>query len=226
MNAARGIDALLFDFDGTIWDSEAAVFHAYRRLYEEHGFELPIDRWIAGVGTLDGFDPADELEVLLGREIDHGGSDPWSSLEDVGLRPGVRRYLEEADDRGWSLGIVSSNSADWVGPHLVRLGIADVWDAIVTADGDVEIAKPNPHLYREALHRLGAEPSRAVAIEDSTHGVVAAKAADLFCVAVPNEVTERLDLSAADVVVHSLEELPLDRLVAMVVARDAEPRHG
>jgi HAD superfamily hydrolase (TIGR01509 family) len=212
-----GIDALLLDFDGTIWDSEAAVFRAYRELYADHGFELPIDRWVAGVGTLDGFDPADELEALLGRAIESDAIDPWASLEHIGLRPGVRGYIDGARIRGLSLGIVSSNSAEWVRPHLVRLGIADVWDVILTADGDVAIAKPDPHLYREALRRLGVDASRAVAIEDSTHGIAAAKAAGIFCVAVPNEVTRRLDLSAADVLVGSLDELPLDRLLDMAV---------
>jgi HAD superfamily hydrolase (TIGR01509 family) len=211
----RAIEALLFDFDGTIWDSEAAVFNAYRRLYEEHGHELPVDRWTSGVGTLDGYDPAEELETLIGRELDDAVTDPWASLDHVDLRPGVRAYLDGALDRGIALGIVSSNSADWVRRHLLRLGIADGWEAIVTADGDASIAKPNPVLYREALTRLGAEPARTIAIEDSPNGISAAKAAGIFCLAVPNEVTERLDLTAADVVVRSLEDLPLDELIAL-----------
>jgi HAD superfamily hydrolase (TIGR01509 family) len=214
-----GIEALLFDFDGTIWDSEAAVFNAYRRLYEEHGHELPVDRWTSGVGTLDGYDPAGELETLIGRELDDAASDPWASLDHVDLRPGVRAYLDRASDRGIALGIVSSNSGEWVRRHLLRLGIADGWHAIVTADGDASIAKPNPVLYREALTRLGAGPASAIAIEDSPNGIAAAKAAGIFCLAVPNEVTERLDVSAADVVVRSLEELPLDDLIALAERR-------
>jgi putative hydrolase of the HAD superfamily len=216
---ARSIEALLFDFDGTIWDSEAAVFNAYRRLYEEHGHQLPVDRWTSGVGTLDGYDPAGELETLIGRELDHTTSDPWATLDHVDLRPGVRAYLDGASERGISLGIVSSNSAEWIQRHLLRLGIADRWQAIVTADGDASVAKPNPVLYREALTRLGADPANAIAIEDSPNGIAAAKAAGIFCLAVPNEVTERLDVSAADLVVRSLEELPLDDLIALARRR-------
>jgi putative hydrolase of the HAD superfamily len=216
-----GIRALLFDFDGTIWDSEAAVFNAYRRLYEEHGHELPVDRWTSGVGTLDGFDPAEELEVLIGRELDDSASDPWASLDDVDLRPGVRDYLDGARERGIALGIVSSNSAEWIQRHLLRLGIADDWQAIVTADGDRSVAKPNPVLYRDALTRLGAAPADAIAIEDSPNGIAAAKAAGIFCLAVPNEVTERLDVSAADLVVRSLDELPLEDLLALAERRDS-----
>jgi putative hydrolase of the HAD superfamily len=214
---ARAIEAILFDFDGTIWDSEAAVFHAYRELYERHGHTLPVERWVQGVGTLDGYDPADELELLLGRELD-APVDPWERLQHVGLRPGVRAYIDGARARGIALGIVSSNSARWIGPHLDRLGVADVWGTIRTADGDAALAKPNPRLYEQALEDLRVMASRAIAIEDSTHGVAAAKAAGLFCVACPNEVTERLDLSAADVLVRSLEELQLDRLLALAAA--------
>ena len=70
---------------------------------------------------------------------------------------------------------------------------------------------PSPH--REALRIVGANPRAAVAIEDSPHGIAAAKAAGIFCVAVPNEVTIALDLSAADLRVASLEELPLEELL-------------
>jgi HAD superfamily hydrolase (TIGR01509 family) len=212
VDTPHAIVALLFDFDGTIWDSEAAVFNAYRRLYEEHGHELPVDRWTSGVGTLDGYDPAEELEVLIGRELDEA-SDPWASLDHVDLRPGVQDYLDGARERGIALGIVSSNSGEWVRRHLQRLGIGEGWRAIVTADGDRSIAKPNPVLYRRALAQLGADPAGAIAIEDSPNGIAAAKAAGVFCLAVPNEVTERLDVSAADLVVRSLAQLPLGDLI-------------
>lgn len=224
MNGELSIDALLLDFDGTIWDSEGAVFRRYHRLYEDHGLELPVDRWIEGVGTLGGFDPIDELEALLGRAVAADLVDPWDELSGVGLRPGVAAYIDQARRRGLRLGIVSSNSADWVGPHLLRLGIADVWDVVLTADGDRSIAKPSPHLYREALERLGIAPSQAIAVEDSTHGVAAAKGAGVFCVAVPNEVTRRLDLSAADLVVESLQHLPLE--VLLTRAANGRRSHG
>jgi beta-phosphoglucomutase-like phosphatase (HAD superfamily) len=70
-------------------------------------------------------------------------------------------------------------------------------------------------LYVEALERLGVGPEEAIAFEDSPNGVAAAKAAGIFCVAVPNSVTARLDLSHADLVVESLGDLPLDELPAL-----------
>jgi HAD superfamily hydrolase (TIGR01509 family) len=224
MDERTPVAALLFDFDGTIMDSETGVFEAYRALYREHGHELGLDEWASGIGTLGGFDPVAELEARLGRAIDRAVLE-GRSWEDIaaagepGLRPGVGRYVEEARRRGIALGIVSSNDRAWVDRHVGRLGVGDAWDAIVTADGDEERAKPSPELYLEALADLRVEASEAVAVEDSPNGIAAAKGAGLFCVAAPNDVTASLDLSAADVVVRSLEELPFDRLLELAAAR-------
>jgi beta-phosphoglucomutase-like phosphatase (HAD superfamily) len=229
MREAGPIRALLFDFDGTLWDSESAVFDAYRRLYAAHGHDLPVDAWAAGVGTLGGFDPVADLEARLGHELRQAAADgaSWDrvvgSLDEIGLRPGVRAYVDEAVTRGLALGIVSSNDRDWVEEHLRRLDVADVWGVITTADGDMERAKPSPAMYLEALAALDAAASEAVAIEDSPNGIASAKAAGVFCLAVPNEVTAGLDLSAADLAVDSLDDLPLAELLeAASASRGAE----
>jgi len=130
------------------------------------------------------------------------------------LRPGVLEYLEASGGRGLATAIVSSGERWWVDRHLGRLERAEHFDAIVTADGDRERAKPRPTLYLEALSLLGLAADEAVAFEDSVNGVRAAKAAGLFCVAVPNGVTAAMALDEADVVVPSLAELPLESLLA------------
>jgi HAD superfamily hydrolase (TIGR01509 family) len=220
MAGGPGVAALLFDFDGTIMDSETAVFDAYRRLYADHGHELRLDEWAGGIGTLGGFDPVADLEARLGRAIDEAalGGRSWEDIAAAGdpeLRPGVLAYVDEARARGISLGIVSSNDRSWVDRHIERLGVAGVWGVIATADGDETRAKPSPDLYREALSVLGVEPAAAVAVEDSPNGIAAAKSAGLFCVAAPNDVTADLDLSAADVVVPTLADLPFERLLEL-----------
>jgi len=222
MHEPTRVTALLFDFDGTIMDSETAVFEAYRRLYEEHGHELSLEDWAAGIGTLGGFDPVEELEARLGREIEEAvlAGRAWEDIAgEPDLRPGVRAYVDEARARGIPLGIVTSNDRAWVDAHIERLELADVWGTIATADGDESRAKPNPSLYLEALSDLRADAHGAVAIEDSPNGIAAAKAAGTFCVAAPNDVTAQLDLSAADLVVTSLEALPFDALLGRVAAR-------
>src|SRR5438477_3164292 len=157
MPSRRSVRALLFDFDGTLWDSESAVFDAYRKLYATHGHDLPAKEWARGVGTLGGFDPVADLEMRLGRALEEGlaGDVGWDQivggLDHIGLRPGVRPYIDRARALGIALGIVSSNERDWVEEHLRRLGVADVWDVVLTADGDETRAKPSPVLYKEAL---------------------------------------------------------------------------
>jgi beta-phosphoglucomutase-like phosphatase (HAD superfamily) len=98
--------------------------------------------------------------------------------------------------------------------HLKRLERAVGWDAIVTADHDEVRAKPAPTLYLEALELLGIPPHAAVAFEDSPNGVRAAKAAGIYVVGIPNNVTRSFGLDEADVVVDSLAALPPEDLIA------------
>jgi putative hydrolase of the HAD superfamily len=220
------IRALLFDFDGLIVDTETPSLASWQELYRAHGQELTLDRWSAAIGTIDGFDPVAHLEELAGP-IDRDTALSQRRERDLALcdvedlRPGVLGYLEEARRRGLAIAIVSSASRDWIDRHLTRLERTEHFDEIVTADGEVARAKPLPVLYLEALERLGLSAREAVAFEDSPNGVRAAKAAGLFCVAVPNGVTAALGLDEADLVVPSLEQLPFEQLLRVAAPAEA-----
>lgn len=213
--ALRG---LLFDFDGLVVDTETPSLAAWQELYREHGHELPLDRWATVIGTVGAWDPFELLEELAGP-VDRRALDARRLARELELgeieelRPGVLDLLGEARRRGLATAIVSSSSRRWVDRHLGRLERAGDFDAIVTADHDPERAKPHPTLYVEALSLLGLAAGEAVAFEDSPNGILAARAAGIFCVAVPNRVTRMLALDAADLVVPSLAELPFDELL-------------
>jgi HAD superfamily hydrolase (TIGR01509 family) len=213
------VRGLLFDFDGLIVDTETTSLASWQEIYREHGHEVPLDRWATIVGTIGGFDPLAHLVELAGP-LDRDAVDArrlgrrLELAEIEVLRPGILEYLEEARELGLATAIVSSSSRAWVDDHLARLERAEHFDAIVTADHDPERAKPRPTLYLEALDRLGLRAEEAIAFEDSPNGVRAAKAAGLFCVAVPNGVTASLRLDQADLVVESLADLPLGELLA------------
>jgi HAD superfamily hydrolase (TIGR01509 family) len=219
------VEALLFDFDGTLIDTEGPSYRAWQELFADYGHELALERWVARVGTIGGFDPIEELEDLVGAQVDRDAvSEARARRRDELvaselLRAGVREYLDDARRLGLHVGIVTSGPREWVAHHLDRLGEADGWDCIVCADYDPTVAKPAPTLYVRALAALGVEPDEAVAIEDSSNGVRAAKAAGLFCVAVPNPVTVGLDLSGADLVVDSLAALPLSDVLSLAERR-------
>jgi putative hydrolase of the HAD superfamily len=214
------IRGLLFDFDGLLVDTETPSRLAYEELYREHGHELPLDKWATLVGTIGAsFDPDDHLEQLVGRPLDREHMSRWlrarehelCDLED--LRPGIEDYLAEAERRGLATGIVSSSTREWITRHLERLDRANGWGVIMTADGDTKRAKPRPTLYLEALDALGLTSDEAIAFEDSLNGVRAAKAAGLYCVAVPNSITATFALDEADLVIESLDEVPLAQLL-------------
>jgi HAD superfamily hydrolase (TIGR01509 family) len=185
-------------------------------VYERHGHDLTLDLWSAAIGTIEGFDPVRHL-AGLGVVVDEEALEErrrrdldLCDLEE--LRPGVTELLGEADARGLAKAIVSSSSDWWIERHLQHRGVLDRFDELVCANGDAARAKPRPTLYVEALERLRIEPGEGVAFEDSPNGVAGAKAAGLYTIAVPNEITGLLDLSEADRVLGSLEEVDLRAL--------------
>lgn len=215
------VRAFLFDFDGLLLDTELASRAGWQLLYREHGHELPVDLWATLVGTTHApWSPMEHLEELVGAPLDRDAlnerrrAHQLTLIEAEELRPGVAEYLAAARELGLKRAIVSSSNRGWVDTHLRRLEQAVGWDAICTADGDRARAKPAPVLYLEALRLLGVGADEAVAFEDSPNGVLAAKAAGVFCVAVPNEVTRELGLAEADVVLDSLADLPPEALLS------------
>jgi HAD superfamily hydrolase (TIGR01509 family) len=217
------VKLVVFDFDGLILDTEVPVYDAWQEIYGDHGHELSFDKWATCIGTVDAFDPCADLAALVGRALDADAlRQRHRARTDVLIAacpvlPGVREYIDEARRLGLTLGVASSSSHAWVDGHLHRLGLRDVFDVVRCAD-DVRRVKPDPALYLAVLAATGVRPRDAVALEDSPNGVLAAKRAGLACVAVPNPLTARLDLAAADLQLPSLAELPLPALLARLRA--------
>ena len=213
------MDLLIFDFDGLILDTETVIFEAWNEIYRAHGADLPLELWANCIGTSHhAFDVFGYLETRTGRPVDRKELSErhhrmvMGRLESMPPRPGVLDYLEEARKLRIALALASSSHQDWVMGHLSRLGIAERFHSIRTAD-DVEKVKPDPELYDLTLTFMGVSPDRALAFEDSPNGVKAARAAGVYCVAVPNSVTGRLPLDHADDRIGSMAELTLRDLL-------------
>ena len=217
------MQAIVFDFDGLILDTEEPIYRSWLEVYAAHGEELPFERWVQIVGsTTTGFHPQHHLEERLGRPLpkevlDRRADRRTEMILANAVLPGVVDHLDAARERGLLLGVASSSTADWVRGHLARLGILDRFQCLRCRD-DVAHAKPEPDLYLAVLECLGAAPSEAIAIEDSPNGVRAAKRAGMKCVAIPNSITERLDLTEADVVLSSLADVSLAELMERLIS--------
>ncbi|MEX2161838.1 MAG: HAD-IA family hydrolase [Anaerolineales bacterium] len=219
------IKALIFDFDGLILDTELPDYESWQQVYQHYGCELAVEAWgqiVGGTGASD-FDPHTHLEQLCGKALDR--EEIWvdrrkqylDTINHQPVLPGVLAILDDAERRGLRLGVASSSPENWVRGHLARLGLYQRFDAIKTAD-DVKRTKPDPELYLAALEALAIQPSEGIVFEDSPNGVKAAKAAGLFCVAVPNKLTAQLRLEHADLQLKSLADLPLSKLLALAAA--------
>ena len=216
------IRALIFDFDGLILDTETPELRAWQQMYREHGSELPIEVWADCIGRPHGyFDPYAYLEELSGRPVDRETmrirrrAVSRGLLAKEGPMPGVETYLRQAEELGLKAAVASSSTTEWVRGHLDRLFLSQ-WFHSFTCAEHTTTHKPDPEPYRCALRSLGVSAWEAFALEDSPNGVKSAKAAGLYCVAVPNPVTGMLDLSEADLVLPSLEALTLVDLVNQI----------
>lgn len=214
------VRALIFDFDGTIIDTESAVYETWRELYADHGHPLPIEVWSQLVGTdySEAYDPRRDLEQLTGKTFD------WDAWEDERRErsfaiasqmrplPGVCERLDEAATLGLPAAIASSSSRRWVSSLIGGLGLLDRFHHLTTVD-DTGRVKPDPSLFLHAIGRLGVRTDEALIIEDSLNGLRAAHAAGIRCLIVPGPTTRHLDFTGAWRVVESLDAFTFAEII-------------
>ena len=209
--------AILFDFDGLIIDSETPLFEIWQEIYRDHAGQLTLDLWQHALGTQHGFDPYADLRAQTGVTLDRDTWMPrvreehWRRCEGQPVLPGIVERLDDAARLGLPAAVASSSSDTWVSPWLERHGLRGRFQAVCTRD-DVTAVKPAPDLFLLAARRLGVEPSRCVVFEDSPNGLLAAKAASMWAVAVPNALTCSLTLPAPDLVLTSLAGITLEAI--------------
>lgn len=221
------IKALVFDFDGTILDTETQHYNAFQELYQEHGSDLPLEVWGECIGTQSDFNPYEYLEKQTNKKLDHEKLRAKKTERALALileqkpLPGIKDYLEAAKELGLKIGLASSSSRKWVEEHLGRSGLMHYFEVIKTAD-DVQNVKPDPALYVEAVKALGVKPNEAIAFEDSVHGAAAAKKAGLYCVAIPNPVTKHMTFSDVDHQLESIAEMKLSALIEQAESQNKQ----
>ena len=202
VKADTSIEAVVFDLDGLLLDSERVYLEAFNRTRAKLDLTLPADAYLALVG-LNLRDLQSRLEVCLppatsadvflnawNREIAALFQRP------VPLKPGVAKLCEHLFGIGTRMAVATSSDAQPAFERIERAGLTRFFSAVVGGD-QVKTGKPAPDIYVAAARRLGAAPSRTAAFEDSELGVRAALAAGLTTVQVPDliqpaEETRRL----------------------------------
>jgi HAD superfamily hydrolase (TIGR01509 family) len=210
---SRDIEAVVFDLDGVIVQSEELWDAARRELAEEHDIEWPDDATDAMMGMSSKEwssymhdevgvpDPPDEInrKVLAWVEKRYREDLPWID----GAREAVQRIGAE-----FPLGLATSSNREIIDIVVEVGGFEDLLKVTVSSE-EVDRGKPAPDVYLEATRRMGVDPRRTAAVEDSTNGLLAANAAGMRVIAIPNDAHPPAEkgLAAADVVLDSIEDL-------------------
>jgi HAD superfamily hydrolase (TIGR01509 family) len=209
------IRALVFDFDGLILDTETPLIESYRDVHATHGVPFDHATFLRSVGHADyafdpwhGFSPhADRATLEAERRIRKD-----ARLLEQSVLPGVVGLLDAARAAQLHVGIASNSEHAWVEPQLARLGLLERFEFLACRE-DASSPKPEPDLYKLVLNRFGLRGFEAIAFEDSHTGSLAAKRANLWCVAAPNVSTAHHDFAHVDLRVTSLAEVTLTELV-------------
>jgi HAD superfamily hydrolase (TIGR01509 family) len=216
MMTPRRVAAVIFDFDETIIDLEPQHTAAHAALCRDLGADyarMPESfRRGSGRRIIDDiremkahFSWSDPEEELFARRQAH--FDEVCARAELRAMAGVHETVRALRDRGIPLAIASSAVRPSIEAILVRLGLRDAFPLIVDGS-EVARGKPDPEAYLLTARKLGVAPAECVVLEDSHVGVIAAKRAGMFCIAVRNpRAQERQDLSEADVIVDTMADV-------------------
>ena len=212
------LTAVIFDFDGTLIDSERMEFESWARIFEDHGARLTTDIWAEFVGIWVHPGIFDVLRGLTDRDVDEEAilaqhSELYPELsKNLDLMPGVDVLAEEITNAGLRTAICTNSDREWVHRHWQRLGLHRWFDDGHVYTGELGQHKPAPDLYHATLRGLDVPSHEAVVIEDSVHGATAALAAGLTVFAIPTTVSRLADYPAGTRIVDSMHDLTVDDL--------------
>ena len=204
---------IIFDMDGVLLDSEPMHQEIIYETFQLEG--IPFDK--AYIQTLTGMSAfpmwekvkhdaqrSESVEELIKFHRDYF----FKRLPEVKvpLVPHVKDVLEKFKNEGKHLSLASSSGRKLIDIFTQQTNIAHYFEVIMSGD-DVQYSKPNPEIFLKVAQRYGLSATQFTVIEDSTNGVKAAKSAGMQCVGFQNPLSGGQDLSQADLLIHSMQEL-------------------
>jgi HAD superfamily hydrolase (TIGR01509 family) len=214
VTAERPFDLVIFDCDGVLVDSERLSIRLDVELLARLGWPMSedevVERW---VGRTEGAMRA-EIEEHLGRDV----SAEWAAFSEryvaafaAELQPveGVAAAVDAVIAAGYAVCVASSGDHAKIRRNLALTGLADRFGDRIFSGDDVIHGKPAPDLFLHAAEAMGVAPSRCAVVEDSRHGVAAARAANMWVFAFGGSVTPGAALAGERTMVfESMQELP------------------
>lgn len=225
----RGVRAVVFDFDGLLMDTESTNVDSWADEWAQWGLALDRDAFFVPHGGDVTEHRYDVLARAVGEDFDHARSQARRTARRdalnaaLPLAAGIDAWLTEAAELGLLRAVASSSDTAWVERHLAGVAALDRFDLVVGGD-EVTAHKPAPDVYRLALERLEVSPAEAVAVEDTPHGVAAAHAAGLACIAIPNAYVEPARVAGAELVLSSAGDCRLLDAIRLSTSRSVGAR--
>jgi len=215
MNKVTDKKYIIWDFDGTIVNSEPVQFIAFQQAVKELYGEQYLVGWdvykkIIGARfdffkqVMAPYIPFD-LEATGFREKQEDYCDRMMD-EDCPLTEGTADVIRDLKKRGYRMCIASSSPREYVAHYVERIGLKDCFDFLVTGE-QVQNSKPAPDIFLKAVGLFDATPEECVVVEDSKNGVLAGASAKIYTVGYQNYDSGDQDLSAADVIIEQMKEL-------------------
>lgn len=205
------IKAVIFDMDGVMIDSEPLWEKTERILLGRRDIDYsPSYRdQIVGLNQKDSgkllvstFELQETVEEIISERVEILTAIYEEELEVV---PGLRPLLNELKNNNFLLAVASSSPLRVINFVLDMFSLHDYFSEVVSGEC-TENGKPHPDIYLHTADRLGVEPWECIAIEDSINGVKSAKAAGMFCIAVPDKRLSQEQFRTADLIINSLDK--------------------
>ena len=212
------LKAVIFDMDGVIVDSEPAHEEVCKRRFKELNINVTDEEYSTFVGVSnkdmwtrlkENYGLKETVEELISIHL-KAIMDDFRERDEKPI-PGVERLLENLKAEGIKIALASSSPMENIELVLEKFGIGDYFESVISGE-NLERGKPAPDIFLKSAEKLGVNPENCVVIEDSHNGVKAAKAAGMKCVGFKNINSGNQDLSMADIIVYSMEDVNIEHL--------------